>query len=103
MARRSIPAVITFDDEAMAPPEEPPLGIWGPTDPRPSHPIVLPPGPIQGPVFPAHPIVIPPGWVLVPSHPIYVPVAPPNHPANPIYIPVEDCAYVEHWKQEQGE
>jgi hypothetical protein len=50
-------------------PPSPPLGIWGPTDPRPSHPIVLPPvepgGPpvqIWGPTDPrpTHPIVLPP-------------------------------------------
>ena len=50
-------------------PGQPPLGIWGPTDPRPTHPIVLPPyNPPEGPPVqiwpspgrPTHPIVIPP-------------------------------------------
>ena len=101
MARRSIPAVITFEDETMVPPEPP--GIWGPTDPRPTHPIVMPPGPIQGPVFPVQPLPIPPGWNLHPSHPIYVPIVPPDAPVAqpPIYIPVPDCEYVAHY-QEQG-
>ena len=81
-----------------------PPGIWGPTDPRPSHPIVLPippdglaPGlpahPIYLPVFPAHPIVIPPGAIApgVPAHPIYLPPGiwgPTDpQPGPPIYIP----------------
>src|SRR5580765_4501151 len=48
------------------PPEggQPPLGIWGPTDPRPSNPISgipgLPGSPGQQP-HPEHPIVLPPG------------------------------------------
>jgi hypothetical protein len=103
MARKSIPAIITFEDETMVPPE-PPLGIWGPTDPRPGHPIVLPPGPIQGPVFPVQPLPIPPGWNLHPSHPIYVPIVPPDAPVAqpPIYIPVPDCEYVAHYQSEQA-
>ena len=59
----------------MPKPPEPPLGIWGPTDPRPTPPIYIPapepppegggePGepthPIYLPVYPAHPIVLPP-------------------------------------------
>ena len=35
----------------------PPLGIWGPTDPRPSHPIVLP----EPPEVPTEPPIAPPG------------------------------------------
>ena len=74
-----------------------PPGIWGPTDPRPTPPIVLPippdaiaPGvpshPIYIPVYPAHPIVIPPGAISpgVPAHPI---VLPPPRPEHPIVIP----------------
>ena len=51
-------------------PGEPP-GIWGPTDPRPTPPIHIPP-----PGFghhPAHPIVLPPN---VPAHPIVIPPPP---------------------------
>ena len=87
-------------------PEHPifyPPGIWGPTDPRPSHPIVIippdavapgvPTHPIYIPVYPAHPIVIPPGSVApgVPTHPIYLPpgIWGPNdpRPTPPIVIP----------------
>ena len=50
---------------------EPPLGIWGPTDPRPTPPIYLPPG--SG-------VVLPPG---VPAHPNFLPVV----PAHPIVLP----------------
>ena len=48
---------------------QPPLGIWGPGDPRPTNPIANPgnpaypggpPYPSTGPGFPTHPIVIPP-------------------------------------------
>lgn len=79
-------------------PEHPiynPPGIWGPTDPRPTPPIVIPPDaispgvpthPIFIPVYPAHPIVIPPGAIGPgkPTHPI---VLPPYVPAHPIVIP----------------
>ncbi len=47
-------------------PPQPPLGIWGPTDPRPSHPIAgVPPGgawpqPPRPPGVPTHPIYWPP-------------------------------------------
>ena len=43
-------------------PVEPPLGIWGPTDPRPTPPIYIPGPPAGGcdPPHPAHPIVLPP-------------------------------------------
>lgn len=72
--------------------------IWGPTDPRPTPPIVIPPDaispgvpthPIYIPVYPAHPIVIPPGSIgggdpPVPAHPI---VLPPYVPGHPIVIP----------------
>ena len=81
-----------------------PPGIWGPTDPRPTPPIVMPippdaiaPGvpthPIYIPVYPAHPIVIPPGSLGpgVPTHPIYLPpiIWGPNdpRPTPPIVIP----------------
>lgn len=42
-----------------------PPGIWGPTDPRPSHPIVIPIPPGEKPPEP--------GNGLSPSHPIYIP------------------------------
>lgn len=84
--------------------ERPPLGIWGPTDPRPTPPIVLPippdaiaPGvpthPIYIPIFPAHPIVIPPDAIApgVPTHPIVLPpiIWGPDdpRPTPPIVIP----------------
>jgi len=63
---------IVIPPEAIAPgvPTHPiyiPPGIWGPTDPRPSHPIApggggggQPPYPSTGPGFPTQPIVIPP-------------------------------------------
>ena len=48
-------------------PGGPPLGIWGPTDPRPTPPIHMPPGSNQPPTIwgptdprPTPPIVIPP-------------------------------------------
>lgn len=83
-------------EHPIAPGGEPPLGIWGPTDPRPTPPIVIPPDsigpgvpthPIYLPVFPTHPIVIPPDAVEpgVPTHPIYIPV----YPMHPIVIPPE--------------
>jgi len=83
-------------------PPEPPLGIWGPTDPRPTPPIFIPPDsigpglpshPIYLPVFPAHPIVIPPDSIGpgVPTHPIYLPPVisgPPGPwPSPPIFLP----------------
>jgi len=41
-------------------PPDPPLTIWGPTDPRPTPPINLPGDPdVPGDVFPGHPIYIP--------------------------------------------
>lgn len=70
----------------IAPGGRPPLGIWGPTDPRPSNPIALPPGSISGtpeqpiytpPLFPSHPIELPPGSVGgTPEQPIYYPPYP---------------------------
>ena len=41
----------------VAPPIYYPPGIWGPTDPRPSHPIVLP----EPPEVPTEPPIAPPG------------------------------------------
>lgn len=75
-------------------------GIWGPDDPRPTPPIVIPPSaiapgvpthPIYLPVYPAHPIVIPPGAIGpgLPTHPIELP---PYHPAHPIVIPPDSVA-----------
>ncbi len=74
---------------------EPPLGIWGPTDPRPTHPIAglpgfpgyLPPYPSQGPGFPTHPIVLPDP--LPPTLPPGLPApGEPGSPSNP-YPPGE--------------
>jgi len=81
----------------VVPPEspgEPPLGIWGPTDPRPTPPIYIPvPPPVEGggDEHPEHPIYIP----VYPAHPIVIPlppVEPPTdggdaHPEHPIYLP----------------
>src|SRR5262252_6370929 len=74
----------------------PPPGIWGPTDPRPTPPIAMPPGGgaqpplvIWGPddPRPTNPIVIPPGSIApgVPTHPIFLPV----YPSHPIVLPPE--------------
>jgi hypothetical protein len=99
----------------LPPGTEPPLGIWGPTDPRPTPPIYIPvpppteeggakpEHPIYIPVWPAHPIVIPVPpdlgahpehpiaypplvWPPLPTHPI-APGGPPPHPAHPIHLP----------------
>lgn len=91
-------AMITWLETEAKPPE-PPLGIWGPTDPRPTHPICIPPDaiapgvpthPIFLPVYPSHPIVIPPDGLApgVPTHPIYLPV----YPSHPIVIPPDAVA-----------
>lgn len=90
---------------------EPPLGIWGPTDPRPTPPIYIPAPvppdsglkpehPIYIPVFPTHPIVLPlppeeggepkPPYIWPPviwGGPI-IPPGVPGVPTHPIYIPV---------------
>jgi hypothetical protein len=116
---------------AGSPPDRPvpgptPPGIWGPTDPRPTHPIVIPPDalapgvpthpiylppyPSQGPGFPTHPIVIPPGSLAPgkPTHPIYLPVYPthpivippdavePGVPTHPIVLPPPEPVYPAH-------
>jgi len=48
----------------------PPLGLWGPNDPRPTPPIYIPaPEPPGGGGEPAHPIYIP----VYPEHPIVLP------------------------------
>jgi hypothetical protein len=54
-------------------PPQPPLGIWGPTDPRPTNPIYLPIGGT-------------PDTPNVPTHPIYIPV----YPSHPIVLPPEE-------------
>jgi hypothetical protein len=95
-------------------PAQPPLGIWGPTDPRPSNPIAnvpgapgyQPPGGQQPPLGFWGPPQMPPGFWgggmgpgvkpqppagAHPEHPIYIPIEPPPdapHPEHPIYIPV---------------
>jgi len=105
MARRSVPAVITFEDQSGGPPEvwppdavvRPPIyyppEIWPKPPLRPSHPIVIvPPDVIDG--TPSHPIVIPPEALPpVPSHPIVLPPDPgippgePGSPSHPIVLP----------------
>jgi hypothetical protein len=60
------------------------LGIWGPTDPRPTPPIVLPPPvtpptPPTDPVDPGYGIDIDVGYVR-PEHPIVLPPTPPGKP-----------------------
>jgi hypothetical protein len=91
----------------IAPGGQPP-GIWGPTDPRPTHPIVIPIPPGEQPpepgngLTPSHPIYIPgesgPGgvkqlvFVYIPGiggvwFMIDVPPAAPPHPAHPIVEP----------------
>jgi hypothetical protein len=80
----------------IIPPEggaEPPLGIWGPTDPRPTPPIYIPvPPPPESGLSPEHPIFIP----VYPAHPIVIPVPPqppsgggehPEHPIPPVVWP----------------
>ena len=86
----------TYPDNSLPGPQPPfpggggqPPGIWGPTDPRPTHPIANPGNPnwpggppgIWGPTDPR------------PTPPIYIPIVPPPtdgnpHPEHPIYIPV---------------
>lgn len=72
------------------PPLDPPVHIWGPTDPRPALPIVIPPGAIDPggdgkPPVPSHPIVLP----VYPAHPIYIPIGGlgDGKPVQPIYLP----------------
>ena len=64
---------------------QPPLGIWGPTDPRPTPPIYVPvPPPPESGLSPEHPIYIP----VYPAHPIVLPLPPTDaRPMPPIYIP----------------
>jgi len=91
LSRTSRPVVIEGKGTALSiedPPGsgEPPLGIWGPTDPRPTPPIHLPPPGGGGPVDPGYGIPI--GGH--PAHPIYlpdppeVPEAPPGTPPNSV-------------------
>ena len=104
----TIEGVMTYRDEGNGggpPPDHGggPPHIWGPTDPRPTPPIVvIPPGsisdgvpthPIYIPIYPAHPIVIPPGSIGggKPEHPIYLPpgIWGPTDPfpTPPIFLP----------------
>jgi hypothetical protein len=96
----TIVGTMTWDETGGGGPT-PPLGIWGPTDPRPSYPIYWPGFPNWGgwptptppnpnppypdaglPLFPFHPIVVPPGgaWPSPPD-----PNAP--RPSHPIMLP----------------
>src|SRR5262245_52826656 len=73
-------------------PGEPPLGMWGPTDPRPTPPIAMPPGGGPGgppgggaaPPEPAHPIVLPPPED---QPPLVIWGPPDGRPTPPIYLP----------------
>jgi hypothetical protein len=61
------------------------LGIWGPTDPRPTNPIVLPPPvevtpPPVDPVDPGYGIDVDAGYTR-PTHPIVLPPPAPGKPA----------------------
>ena len=75
----------------------PPPGLWPPGSgiDLPAHPIAPggpPPGIWPSPGYPAHPIVLPPGFIdgVHPEHPIVIPPPPaPGHPAHPIVIPPE--------------
>jgi|SRR5215472_3540204 len=58
-------------DTSPPDPGEPPLGIWGPTDPRPTPPIHIPPTPPTD------------GQPGIPSHPIVLPPVPPDPPIEP--------------------
>jgi hypothetical protein len=69
---------------------QPPLGIWGPTDPRPTHPIYMPGGPVDpgySPPWarpqPPYPDQGLPGSQPRPDHSL------PPFPSHPIYIPPE--------------
>jgi len=64
---------------------QPPLVIWGPNDPRPENPIVIPPGGI-GPGVPTHPIFLP----VFPTHPIVLPDPgePPSEEKPPLEVKV---------------
>ena|SRR5215831_7747904 len=92
-------------------PGQPPLGIWGPTDPRPTHPIAPggappviwgPPGPWPQPPYhpggqppvisgglpwPTPPIYLPPVEPGAPTHPIVLPPTVPGYPSHPIVLP----------------
>ncbi len=72
----------------IIPAPQPPLGIWGPTDPRPTPPIYIPvPPPPDSGLHPEHPIYIP----VYPAHPIVLPLPPEGlHPMPPIYIPPQE-------------
>ena len=96
-------AYITIVQEVQNPPVQPPLGIWGPNDPRPTHPIAgwnpgsgtfppyQPPYPSQGPGFPTHPIQLPPwagGWQPYPDQGLPMPQPPfPSQPPLGIWGP----------------
>ena len=81
-------ALITPIGETVTPPQ-PPLGIWGPTDPRPTHPIVVPPGGAwpPGPGSPVDPGYSPPWARPQPPYPDQGLPRPPGYPTHPIYNP----------------
>jgi hypothetical protein len=82
---------LTWADEQQP---QPP-GIWGPTDPRPTHPIVVPPGgnwpqPPQPPLGIWGPTDPRPGWGLPTPQPPQFPNIPsqgPGFPTHPIQLP----------------
>ena len=65
----------------------PPPHIWGPTDPRPTHPIVIPNPPTKPPLViwgPNDPRPTPP--IYWPGYPVWPPTGtPPTPPANEWY------------------
>lgn len=89
---------LTIGGGPIIPPGQPPLGIWGPTDPRPTPPIPIYPGGTPNPpvIWPG-PGVPPEGQAPIPSHPIalpgdpwWPPTAPPTMPppgSPPVIIP----------------
>jgi len=88
-------------------PAQPPLGIWGPTDPRPTPPIYLPPGGGgQPPGVPTHPIVIPPTPPGTdppqPAHPIVLPPVPPDPPQQPPGSGMPPPGWSWHWQDPPG-
>jgi len=84
----------------IIPAPQPPLGIWGPTDPRPTHPIAgypwpqpptgQPPYPSQGlPPFATNLPVVPPGgvWPTPPGQPPYPDAGLPPFATNLPVVP----------------
>lgn len=75
---------------------QPPLGIWGPTDPRPSPPIANAPG--------VPPSGNPPTWPPVDAHPEHPIVLPPETPPDqpPPTGPIGALQWQTVWTEEYG-